>query len=119
LEIAGIQSERKHRPDGESLVPLLRRSGRLKRNALFWHYPHFSNQGGMPGAAVRQGDFKLIRFFEDERVELYNLKDDLGEEHDLSGRKPQKAVELAKLLEAWLAAVGANRCRPNPHHQAR
>lgn len=64
--------------DGVTIAPLLRGGKRIKRDALFWHYPHYSNQGGVPGGAIRQGDFKLIEFYEDSRLELYNLKTDHG-----------------------------------------
>ena len=100
--------------DGVSLVPLLKRDGRLQRDALFWHYPHYSNQGGKPGGAVRQGDFKLIEFYEDGKLELYDLKQDIGEKNDLAAERPEEAAGLAKLLPDWRESVGAQMPTPNP-----
>ena len=93
-----------------SLVPLLAQSGDLKRDELFWHYPHYQHYqkgGATPYSAIRKGDFKLIEFFDDKHVELYNLKDDIGEQHDLAGQMPDKVDELRKRLHAWREEVGA------------
>ena len=68
-----------------SLLPLLMGKGNPDRDAIFWHYPHYGNQGGFPGGVIRMGDWKLIEFYEDNRIELYNLKEDPGEQHDLAG----------------------------------
>ena len=70
----------------------------------------------MPGAAVRQGDWKLIRFYEDERLELYNLKDDPGEKENLAARRRGKAAEMRGLLDRWLREVDATMCPPNPEY---
>ena len=103
--------------DGIDLSPTLR--GRaLKRDAIYWHYPHYSNQGGAPGAAIRQGDFKLIHFYEDDRVELYNLREDLGERRNLARRQPAKARELRRKLDQWLRRVAAVVPRQNPAYDA-
>jgi len=107
LDVAGVQGDPKHVVDGESIVPLLKGTGGLRRDALYWHYPHYSNQGGMPGGAVRAGDWKLIELYEDGKLELYNLKDDQGETADLAGKLPGKAAELGKKLDDWRKAVGA------------
>ena len=93
-----------------SLVPLLRRTGELKRDALFWHYPHYQLYqlgGTTPYGAIHAGDFKLIEFYEDMRVELYNLRDDIGEQHDLAAKMPDKVNELRARLHAWRTEVGA------------
>jgi len=82
--------------------------------ALFWHYPHYGNQGGTPGCSVRWGDWKLIEFFEDRRVELYNLRQDISEEHDLSGDEKETADRLRDALHRWLDDVGAKIPAPNP-----
>lgn len=117
LQIAGTPGDPKHVPDGESLVPLLTQTGALRRDTLFWHYPHFSNQGGMPGAAVRQGDWKLIRFYEDEHLELYNLREDPGEKSNLADRRHRgKVAEMQGMLQRWLREVDANMCPPNPSY---
>jgi arylsulfatase A len=92
--------------DGVSFVPLLR-GGEIQREALYWHYPHYSNQGGRPGGAIRMGDWKLIERYEDASVELYNLKQDLGETTNLAKQMPEKAKELRERLDGWRKSVGA------------
>lgn len=112
LEIAGITAGTPP-VDGKSFLPLLQgRQG--EREAIFWHYPHYSNQGGKPGGAVRQGDYKLIEFYEDGRLELYNVREDIGETRDLAGEMPDKAAELHRRLQDWRRAVNARMPVPNP-----
>jgi hypothetical protein len=84
---------------------------------LYWHYPHYSNQGGKPGAAVRQGDSKLIEFYEDGKLELYNLKEDIGEKNDLAAKMPEEAAKLRKLLAGWRQSVKAQMPTPNPDYK--
>jgi arylsulfatase A len=112
--MTGVGSD--DRLDGESLVPLLRQTGDLKRDAIFWHYPHYHPGGATPYGAVRQGDFKLIEFYEDHHVELYNLKDDLGEKKDLAASLSDKARQLRDRLAAWRQEVGAQMPLPNPNY---
>ena len=113
LEVAGAPGDDRASVDGVSFVPLLRDAkATLGRASLFWHYPHYSPQDGVPSGAVRAGDFKLIEFFEDMHVELYDLKNDIGENTDLATRMPEKAGELRKLLHAWRDAVGAQMPTP-------
>src|SRR5262249_45311521 len=81
--------------------------------ALYWHYPHYSNQGGRPGGAIRAGDYKLIEFYETGRRELFNLQDDISEAQNLIDQKPQIAKSLHAQLAAWRQAVGAQKIRPN------
>jgi arylsulfatase A-like enzyme len=100
--------------DGISLKPLLTRGTAPRRDTLFWHYPHYSNQGGVPSGAVRQGDWKLIEFYEDARLELYNLKDDVGETRNLVKRNPDKAAALHKLLKDFRTRTGASMPESNP-----
>ncbi|MBE3135415.1 MAG: sulfatase-like hydrolase/transferase, partial [Acidobacteria bacterium] len=114
LEMAGLPLRPKQHVDGVSIVPLLRGGQSLPRQAIYWHYPHYANQGGSPGGAVRAGDYKLIEFYEDNRVELYNLKDDLGEKNDLAARMPDKAKELRERLARWRQEVGARMPTPTP-----
>jgi len=99
--------------DGESLVPLLRGDGTLSREALYWHYPHYHPGGATPYGAIREGDFRLVEFYEDNRIELYNLKDDIGETRDLVTRFPEKAATLRQKLDAWRRKVGAQMPTPN------
>jgi arylsulfatase A-like enzyme len=114
LEMAGLPLKPDQHLDGESMVPLLEGTGRQRRKAIYWHYPHYSNQGGKPGGAVRVGDFKLIESYEDGRVELYNLRADIGEQHDLAAEMPDKAAELRQMLDQWRKEVGAVMPQPNP-----
>ncbi len=114
LEMAGIAKDPGNPADGVSLVPLLKQTGIPKQDALFWHYPHYSNQGGRPGAAMRQGDFKIIEWYEGDSVELYNLRDDIGEAHNLAVRMPDKARDMKARLDAWLKEMNAEMPKPNP-----
>ena len=104
------------RPDGESLVPLLRDpSHDLARN-LYWHYPHYHAGGDGPYGAIRSGEFRLIEFYEDDSVRLYNLADDIGEKDDLSDTLPDIATALREQLRKWRSSVGAQMPTPNPNH---
>ncbi|MHC4741385.1 MAG: sulfatase-like hydrolase/transferase [Planctomycetota bacterium] len=108
LDAAGLPSESGKIFDGESIVPLLRKKGRLKRDAIYFHYPNYAFHGGNRlGGAIRQGDYKLIKYYDDNSVELYNLAEDISEKSDLSTKMPEKAAELKKKLEAWLRETGA------------
>jgi arylsulfatase A-like enzyme len=103
--------------DGVSLVPLLK-GGSLNRGPLFWHYPHYGNQGGSPGGAVRDGDWKLIEWYEDGSLQLYNLREDLAEQKDLSATQPAVASRLQAQLAAWRKEVKAIMPAPNPDFDA-
>jgi arylsulfatase A-like enzyme len=100
--------------DGISLLPLLQ-SGSIDERPLFWHYPHYSNQGGDPGSAVRLGNFKLIDNFETGKQELYDLQNDISELIDLSAEKPDKTNELYTLLKEWRISTGAKMMNQNPN----
>ena len=84
----------------------------IDRKALFWHYPHYSNQGGIPGGAIRVGNLKLIERYEDGRAHLYNLKEDLGEREDLAAQMPDKVKEMRQQLHAWYKEVDAKFLQP-------
>jgi arylsulfatase A-like enzyme len=102
--------------DGVSLVPVF--SGeKLKRDAIYWHYPHYANQGGKPGGAVRSGDYKLIEFYEDGRRELFDVKKDISESRNLAAEKPDLVKELAAKLDTWRKDVGAKMPTPNPDYK--
>ena len=106
--------------DGESIAALLRGGARLQRDAIYWHYPHYHPGSATPYSAIREGDWKLIHFFEDDRVELYNLKDDLGEQTDLAPTNAKKTADLRAKLTAWRTAVGVQLPSKNPDYdQAR
>jgi len=107
LQMAGLDPLPDQHVDGESLVPLLKGGNSLRRDAIFWHYPHYGNQGGTPGASVRMGDWKLIEFFEDDHVELYDLREDIGEDRDLAAAEPERAREMTARLHEWQKAVEA------------
>ena len=119
LEVAGVKDAAGPGVDGTSLVPQLRQDGDLKREALFWHYPHYQHYqmgGTTPYGAIRAGDFKLIEFFDDMRVELYNLREDIGEQRNLAAQKPEKVDELRGRLHTWRKQVGAQMPSRNPNY---
>jgi arylsulfatase A-like enzyme/glyoxylase-like metal-dependent hydrolase (beta-lactamase superfamily II) len=113
LELLGIPSRPEQHRDGVSLVPLLEGGGTLPRPALFWHYPHYSNQGGFPGGAVRMGQWKLVERYEDGQVHLFNLAEDVGETRDLADREPDRVEAMSARLHAWYRQVGARFLRPS------
>jgi len=116
VEIAGLEARPEEHLDGLSLVPLLRGEREaLEREALFWHFPHHHPLSG-PWGIVREGEWKLIEFFEDERVELYDLGEDPGEQRDLAEARADKAEELLAKLRDWRESVGAQMPTPNPDH---
>ena len=104
LELTGALGDRAHNRnvDGVSLSQLLRTpdSG-LNRDAIYWHYPHYNVLLGVPHSSIRAGRYKLIEFFEDDHIELYDLKNDIGEQNDLSSSHSAKAAALHKALQAW------------------
>lgn len=116
LAMAGIAPDPKQSLDGESIVPLLNQSGPIQRDAIFWHYPHYSPQRGVPAGAVRKGDYKLMELYEDGHLELYNLAQDIGEKNNLAEKMPEKTAELHKLLVEWREAVGARMPVKNPNY---
>jgi arylsulfatase A-like enzyme len=132
-DIAGVAPGSLPAQDGQSFAALLNEKvsnekvsnekvlseKTLKKPArtVFWHYPHFSNQGGRPSAAVRQGDWKLIVHYETEQAELYNISKDVSETDNLIATQPKKAEQLKRLLLDWQHSVNANMPRPNPAKQ--
>jgi len=115
LEVAGAKPQPGQTLDGASLVPLFK-GGTLPERALFWHYPHYGNQGGAPSAAVRRGDWKLIEWQEDNRAELFNLAQDISEQTNLADKEPKRAADLRAELAAWQKQVGAKFPIPNPNY---
>lgn len=114
LDIAGLPAPAPGTVDGKSLVPLLKQTGGLNRDTIYWHYPHYHPGGATPYSAIRQGDFKLIEFFEDNHVELYNLLKDVGETTDLAVELPERTKALREKLHAWRNQVGAQLPTANP-----
>jgi arylsulfatase A-like enzyme len=104
--------------DGVSVAPVLKQTGPLARTELFWHYPHYHPGGATPYGAIRDGDWRLVEFYEDNHVELYNLRDDVGEKNDLAAKDPSRADALQKRLHAWRAEVGAQMPTSNPDYDA-
>ena len=107
--------------DGMSLVPLLKgerkKADEIGRRAIYWHWPHYSNHGAQsPGGAVRYGDYKLIEYYENNTAQLFNLKTDPGEQHDLVNSDPGKVKELRAMLQAWRKEVNAEMPAPNPNY---
>jgi len=123
LEITGAPRPADQVLDGESLVGLMTAGRPLKREAIFWHFPCYLQAYGpgtwrtTPAGAVQKGDYKLIEFFEDGRLELYNLVKDIGEKNNLAAKMPEKARELHELLKGWRRKVKAPvPTQPNPDY---
>lgn len=102
--------------DGLDFTGMLWGGAAPKRDALYWHYPHYSDQGGTPSGAIREGDWKLIEFFEDNHLELYNLAVDPGEQYNFASSYADRASDLRMKLAAWREAVNAAMPTPNPDY---
>ena len=122
VEILGLKNRVTNKIDGVSLLPLLKQSGTLDRRAIYWHYPHYHSSSIGPCGAVRVGDYKLIEWYDEticgpgNELELYNLKEDIGERNNLAGKMPDKTRELKKMLATWRSQVNAQRLAPNPNY---
>jgi len=105
--------------DGKSILPVLTNPATtaFNRGPVYWHYPHFSNQEGRPAGAIRDGDYKLIEHYETHRVELYNLREDIGETNDLSQQLPEKTKQLHDMFLKWCKEVNAQMPLPNPEYK--
>ncbi len=118
LEIAGLPPRPECHVDGVNIVSLLKGEAGLKRDALYWHYPNYIGAGHPGGArpcsVVRKGDWKLIESLEDNRLELFSLREDLGEKNDLAASMPEKAGELRRLLDDWRKEAGVQMPQVNP-----
>ncbi len=117
LDLAGLPPMPDKHVDGLSLVPLFDGESKLHRDALFWHYPHYHGSAWTPGAAIRMRDWKLIEFYDYEKVELYHLKNDPGEQKNLAEKMPNKRNELLAKLHQWQAELGAKMPTPNPAYR--
>ena len=106
LDLAGLKPLKDQHVDGVSIVKLLKGKNIAKRD-LFWHYPHYGNQGGEPSSIIRSGNWKLIHYYEDNRNELYDLSKDIGEQNDLAEKHPNKTKALSKKLTTWLKEINA------------
>lgn len=120
LDVAGME-HRLRDVDGQSLVPLLKEKGDLGREAIFWHYPHYHHLGFKPAGAIREGDYKLIEWYEEtllgkeNQINLYNVREDPGETKDLAREMPQKAARMRARLRAWRKKIGAQEMTVNPN----
>lgn len=115
LEAAGIAAQPSQHVDGVSFMDALRGAEQV-RGPIFWHYPHYGNQGGTPCCAIREEEYKLIYFFETERSELYRITEDPGENRELSKDEPQTADRLKQKLFAWMRQVEAKKPTENPDY---
>jgi arylsulfatase A len=117
LEMIGAPARPAQHQDGVSLASVVGGGKAPAREALYWHFPQYSNHGMQsPGAAIREGDFKLLEYFENNTVQLFNLREDIGEQHDLAASQPAKVEQLRHRLHAWRQEVGAQMPTPNPDY---
>ncbi|KGQ69634.1 sulfatase [Chelonobacter oris] len=117
LECAGLPLIPQQHCDGISILPTLTGQNPQPTRELYWHYPHYSNQGCTPGCAVRDGEWKLLEFFEDNKLELYNVYHDIGETQDVSRQHPEIVASLKAKLDNWKLEVGARIPQPNPRYK--
>lgn len=114
LAMTGVAADPAQPLDGVNLAEHLRGGPAPARDALFWHYPHYHPGGATPYSAVRMGDWKLLHFFEDDRVELYDVVTDIGETTDLATKEPQRVATMRTRLDQWRSTIGAQLPTPNP-----
>ncbi|MEM9643406.1 MAG: sulfatase [Planctomycetota bacterium] len=117
LELCGLPPMPTQHVDGVSMVPLLQ-GGSIPDRPLYWHYPHYDNQGGEPSSLIRVKDWKLIHYYEDGRVELYDLANDPAEANDLADKEPDRAKQMDEQLMGWLESVDAIYPQPDPRYDA-
>ena len=111
LELAGIGAPA---CDGASIAPHLLGTGPLPERKFFWHFPHYNNQGGRPAGAIRDGDWKFVRYYDTGAIELFNLKDDIGESKNLAAEQPARIEALLADHLEWLKEIDAQENEPNP-----
>ena len=109
LDAANLKADPSNTPDGVSLIPMLKGEGELDRESICFHYPNYAfHKKNRLGSAIRSGDYKLIKFYDDDSIELYDLKNDIGESKNLATTMPEKAKQLRSDLESWLASTKAS-----------
>ena len=119
LHAAYLPPESEQHLDGQSLVPLLKGEV-LDHRPLYWHYPHYGNQGGSPGSVIRDGKWKLIEWYEDRgKIELYNLHKDIEEKYDVSDEYPDTTKRLYEQLKEWRSSMDAREPSLNPIYKPR
>ena len=115
LDMVGLAKMPAQHTDGRSLAGLFGGEATLSRDAIYWHFPHYSNHGMQsPGGAVRSGKYKLLEYFENHSIQLFDLESDLAEQNDLSKTHPEIARQLLTKLHGWQKAVRAEMMEPNP-----
>ena len=114
LDMASLPLRPEQHRDGVSLAGVLRGEDAPEREAIYWHYPHYGNQGGTPGTSLRAGNWKLIEFLEENTLELYNLAEDEGETTNLAEERPELAASLHAKLTAWREGIEAVMPERNP-----
>lgn len=117
LEVAGVEKPAGKVLDGRSILPILTKNETMDERPLFWHFPIYLQDGNIecqdlkfrtrPGSAIRLGDWKLIQYFENNDIELYNLKDDIGEKNNVAHSNPEKVQELLAMLDKWRIETNA------------
>ncbi len=109
LDAANQKADPSNTPDGISLLPMFRDESNFQRESIYFHYPNYAfHKGNRLGSAIRSGDYKLIKYYDDDSVELYDLKGDIGETRNLADEMPEKALQLRSELEAWLKKTNAS-----------
>ncbi|MEG1540108.1 MAG: sulfatase-like hydrolase/transferase, partial [Muribaculaceae bacterium] len=116
LSSCGLSMKPEQHKDGVDLLPLLKGKS-IKRDAIYWHYPHYGGKGDSPASAIRKGNWKLIQFYETGNIELYNLKDDISESNNLASKHRKLAKNLQKELQAWLISVDAKMPKENKDYK--
>ena len=116
LEMVGAPLMPNEHMDGKSFVAALQEDDTFSRGDIFWHYPHYSNQGSRPAGAIRSGDYKLIEYYDTGETELYNLKKDISEQHNLAEENAELAKELQQRLHQWREEVQAQMPAKNPKY---
>lgn len=110
LEATHLKSDPSNTPDGISLLPLIKNEAALKRDSIYFHYPNYAfHKGNRLASAIRTGDHKLLWFYDDDSVELYDLKKDISESQNIADKMPEKTRQLREKLEAWLKSTNASR----------
>lgn len=116
LEMIGNPSLPEQHLDGRSIIPYLRNLEGITEKPLYWHYPHYSNQGCTPSTSIRMGKHKLIQFYENDRFELYNLQEDIGEKKNLCEKQPEIAENLREKIANWKENVDAKLPKKNKNY---
>lgn len=119
LDMIGVQQMPEQHMDGVSLLPLFESSASLDRDAIYWHFPHYSNHGMQsPGAVIRSGKYKLLEYFENGTVQLFDLDSDIGETTNLAKQRPEIVDQLLGKLHKWQMDVDAEMMDPNPDYDS-